>query len=101
MQTAQKITGKTIAAFFDQIQGGTRLTCLDNTYNENAPGISGIVGKVGKTSIMLMRDDSFNTFWLNRPKRVGDVVDLTHNTITYKIGRDEHTATWRIDGKDA
>jgi len=93
----QTITRKTIDAFFDQISGGTRLTCIDNTYNKQAPGITGIVGKAGKTSIMLMRHDSFNTFWINRPKRVCDVVEITSNTITYKIGRDEHTATWKIE----
>ena len=93
----QHISRKTIDAFFDQIKGGARLTCLANTYNEKAPGISGIVGKAGKTTIMLMRDDSLNTFWLNRPKRVRDVVELTNDTITYKIGRDEHTATWKVE----
>ena len=90
------ITRKSIDAFWSRAQVGTRLTCLANTYNRTAPGSTGVIERPGKTSMMLRRDTG-QAFWLTPPRNVRDVVTLTDDTITYHIGRDEHTATWRID----
>lgn len=90
------ITRKTIDAFWAKVSVGTRLTCLANTYRgEAAVGATGVLEKPGKTSMMLRRDDG-KAFWLYPPRTVSGVVALTDDTITYKIGRDEHTATWKI-----
>jgi hypothetical protein len=95
------ITAKTIAAFWAQCTEGTRMTCLDNTYNQRAPGTTGIITKSGKASMRLEQEDG-RIFWINPPQRVRDIVSLTDDTITYYLGRmDEignlHTATWKIE----
>ncbi len=92
----EKITRKTIDAFWSKVAKGTRLVCLANTYRgEDAVGATGVMEKTGKTSMMLREDDG-KTFWLYPPRNVSGVVALTEDTITYKIGNEDHTATWRI-----
>ena len=89
------ITRKTIDAFWARAKFGTRLTCLANTYNRYAPGKTGTVARPGKTAIAIRTDDG-HLFWINPPRNVRDVVALDGDTITYRIGRDHHTATWQI-----
>lgn len=94
MSNSGAITGKSIAAFWSRVAFGTRMTCLDNTFHSHRA--TGVVTKPGKTSLRLTTWEGRH-FWLNPPKRVSDVIALTHDTITYRIGNDHHTATWRID----
>lgn len=91
----EKITAKAIAAFWKQCKYGTRLTCLGNTYRD-AAGTTGIITKPGKTSIQLTRANG-DRFYLTPPRTVKGTVSLTDDTITYRLGNTEHTATWRID----
>jgi hypothetical protein len=93
----QAINGKAIAAFWEQVTEGTRLTCLGNTYRD-AAGTTGIVTKPGKASIQLTRDNG-ERFYLTPPRTVKDTVSLTADTITYKLKGTEYTATWKIEAQ--
>lgn len=89
------ITRKTIDAFWKRCEAGARLTCLDNTFRPRPEGIHHVT-RPGKTSVHLVDQDGHD-FWLSPPRRVSDVLELDGDTITYRIGRDDHTATWRIE----
>lgn len=91
-------TGKQIRAWLARIAPGVRLTCLANTYNSSAPGSSGKVMRVGKSFVVLKRDDG-QKFWLYPPVKVGRWVSIEGEAATYYIDplRGDHTATWRID----
>jgi hypothetical protein len=95
-----KPTGKAIKAWFDGLEVGTELYRGRNTYCDSKPakpyeiGRKYIVSRPGRWSVKLS-DTNGNTFWLSPPIRVGDVVALDDDSITYKIEhRGEHTATW-------
>lgn len=76
------------------------MVCTANTYREGAVGSRIRVDRVGKSFV-----DGFDhdhpggrrgAWRVTRPTRVRDVVSVDGRSITYKIGQDEHTATWEI-----
>lgn len=78
------------------VEGG-RIECVDNTYHRERGKTEYIgkvweVGKVGKTVWEPLGDKRFRgTF----PSRAGDVLAVDETEATWKIGRDDHTVTYR------
>lgn len=96
---AVKVSGKSVAEFYARMTEGERIECVENTYRLHmGTDLSGRVATVvrpGKTSVALEMDGG--PFHMVPPKRVADVLELTEDTITYRIpGREGYTATWRI-----
>lgn len=87
-----------LAAFKARIQAGTTLVCVENTYSAahgfDRSGLVATIVKAGKN----VHDATMNgkTYRMSMPTRASDVVALSEDTITYKVGRDDHTVTWRI-----
>lgn len=69
------------------------LECVENTYIPRQNGHRRIVGRVGKTSYACTVDGK--AFRGTIPTRVRDVVAISDDEITHKIGRDGHTVTLR------
>jgi len=91
-----KVTGKSIAAFYERMTVGAVVECLENTYIPSRAGMRGTVSRPGKTSIGLAFT-GVNGYRMSRPQRVSDVLELTEDTITYRMAeREGHTVTWRI-----
>jgi hypothetical protein len=94
---AVKVTGKSIAAFYERLQPGVRIECTENTYRPAAAGIGGQVLRSNKSTVTFRRDDNGTEGAIFRPGRVGIVRSITDDSITYDLARHAgHTATWRI-----
>lgn len=92
-----KVTGKSIAAFYERLQPGVRIECIENTYRPAAVGISGRVLRSNKSTVTFGRDDNGEEGAIFRPSHVGSVRSVTDDAITYDhVRRDGHTVTWRI-----
>jgi hypothetical protein len=73
--------------------------CLENTYIPGREGLRLKLRKVGRTVVVGIQengDRAGEPFHLTFPKRVRDVVDVTNSQVTYRIGRKDHTVTYRI-----
>lgn len=96
VDTAVKITGKSIAEFWARIETGTVLECTENTCLPERVGQRWTVTRPGKTSIIATMPEGGRAR-LNPPTRASDVIALTDDSITYKIEhREGHTATWKL-----
>lgn len=78
---------------------GGLVTCVENTYHRENGKLEYIgrvweVGKVGKT-VWSPRHGAFRGQF---PARAGDVVSVTETEATWKIGRGDHTVTYRKGG---
>lgn len=99
---AVKVTGKSIAAFYERWQPGTVVECTDNTFRAAAIGTAVTVLEGGTKTYSRVRlyqpDGTVKLTSIGRPDRVSKVTALTDDSITYAIFSDslEHTATWRI-----
>lgn len=93
-----KVSGKSVAAFFERWQPGTRVECIDNTYRAASIGMAGVVEHHKKTSNAVRFDETGKLGWLRVPEKVSKVTGMTDDTVTYAIFSDtlDHTATWRI-----
>lgn len=97
------ISKRSIDGWYDRLVPGSRLTCLKNEVWSPERAAERLYGRVfeyvsGKNTIRLREVGGTipdEVFWLNRPKRVADVVALSDVEITYVI-RDGLTSTWRI-----
>jgi hypothetical protein len=93
-------TRKDIEEFTSQLTTKTVLQRGANTYWQASStphdGERYIITRAGKTTISLSACGGGKTFHLDLPSRVGDVLAVDRDEITYRIGRGEHTATWRI-----
>jgi hypothetical protein len=93
-------TRKDIEEFTSQLTTGTVLQRGVNTYWQASStpheGHRYIITRAGKTTISLSACAGGKAFHLDLPRRLGDVLAVDRDEITYRIGRGEHTATWRI-----
>lgn len=98
METAVKITGASVREWFGRLTVGAVIECQGNSYRlsmgTDLTGKRATVSKAGKTSIELTMDGA--PFQMRPPARVGDITALTADSITYKVGRGEHTTTWKL-----
>ncbi len=92
----QTMIRRTIDAFYSRMTKGTRLTCIANTGNTQAIGITATVDQPARSIVGLVTDDG-QRLWLSAPRYIGDVVHIDSDTITYQVGREGQTVTWRID----
>lgn len=91
-----KVTRKSIDAFYARMTVGTVVECLENTYIKARVGVRGTVSQPGKTAISL-KAAGVDGYRMSLPERVSDVLELTEDTIRYKLAsREGHTVTWRI-----
>lgn len=88
-----------IDSWFANLTNGTRLICVSNTYLPVRNGVAFEIVKAGRSSFDLRQTDSPDAdsriFLLRAPGRVGDVVSLTSDTMTWRIGEGDHTVTWQ------
>lgn len=97
-----QVSAKSIAAFYARWTPGTQVECINNTYRAAAIGTTAAVlpNSTGTYTRLELREPGkpAKSAVIRRPKRVGDVTELTEDSITYAIFTDslEHTATWRI-----
>lgn len=100
METSIKVTGAGIRAFFEQLKYGTVIECQGNSYRlemgTDLTGYRAMVTRPGKTSISLRGMGDDKPFHMSPPSRAGDVLAITADSITYKVGRGEHTTTWKL-----
>lgn len=98
METSVKITGANVRAWFDQLKYGAVIECQGNTYRlamgTDLTGKRAMVKRPGKSSIGLEMDGK--PFAMRPPTKVSDVTELTADSVTYKVGRGEHTTTWKL-----
>lgn len=93
---AVKVSGKSIAAFYERMGVGAQVECIENTYIPSRAGIVGTVLRPGKTSLDL-EVAGVRGYQMSTPRRVSDVLEMTDDTIKYNLeSRDGHTVTWRI-----
>jgi hypothetical protein len=91
---------KDIEEFTSQLTTKTVLHRGANTYWQASStphqGQRYIITRAGKTTISLSACAGGKEFHLDLPRRVGDVLAVDAEEITYRIGPGAHTATWRI-----
>ena len=94
------ITRKTIDAFYARWTPGAVVTCDANTYLDRDGGKGKPEGEYvvigGKRAIQVAQHEG-ERWHITAPTKVGDVLALTSDSITYVIAtRAPHTVTWRI-----
>lgn len=89
-------TTANLTAFKQSVKAGDVLRCVENTYVPHRVGQRLHITKAGPTVCQGEMDGQ--GFRLEWPKRVSDVLEATETSITYRIGRGDHTATWAKDG---
>lgn len=93
------MTRKDLEAFKARVQVGTVLRCVENTYSRDVHGVNraGLLATITGPGVNVMGATADGKPWRwEWPSRLRDVIEVTGNRITYKIGRGEHTATWEI-----
>ena len=88
----QAYTKKQTSEFWAKCEPGSRLICRSNTYRAASVGLMREVVKLQKNSLAL-HGESGKTSWIFFPHQ-RDVLSIDGNTITYRIGIEDHTATW-------
>jgi hypothetical protein len=100
METSVKITGAAVREWFEQLKYGAVIECQGNSYRlamgTDLTGFRAMVTRPGKTSIGLRGVEDGQPFHMSPPARVGDVVELTADSVTYKVGRGDHVTTWKL-----
>lgn len=72
---------------------GAEVECVENTYIPKRNGQRWTVGAVGKS---FWRPTGGDNFYGNIPTKAGDVIAVDAGvSATWKIGRDDHTVTYR------
>jgi hypothetical protein len=101
MRTVEKVR-----ALFSE---GAVLECVENTYRPELNGSRRRIDKLGKTFADCTTLDGPDAgkpggFYMSLPSRAGDVVELTDDTVTYRLDGPaandgaEHTVTLRVVG---
>jgi hypothetical protein len=80
---------------------GAVVECVENTYRPVLNGSTRRVTGVRKSSLdveLLSGHDAGKPggFVMALPARAGDVLSLSDDTVTFRIGRGEHTCTFRV-----
>lgn len=77
---------------------GTVLRCVENTYSIthgiDRSGKLATITKTGTNVFSATMDGK--PYRMELPRRAYDVVSVSDERITYRIGRDDHTVTWEI-----
>jgi hypothetical protein len=83
--------------FYDGMEGHL-IETVENTYRPELNGMRSRVEKVGRTVIDIRPIDGPHAgkrFRGTMPKRASDVIAANDHTATFRIGRDDHTVTYR------
>jgi hypothetical protein len=85
-----------LAAVRDLFPEGSTIECVQNSYIPRRAGCRLVVTKAGATYREGLLDGS-EQFRLRLPARARDIMAFSpdERCITYLIGREMHTATWR------
>lgn len=79
---------------------GAVIECVENTYRPELNGSRRRVSAVRKSSldveVLSGHDAGKPGFVMALPARAGDVLSRSANTVTFRIGRGEHTCTFRV-----
>jgi hypothetical protein len=73
--------------------------CVENTYRPELNGTRRRVTRVQKQRLgveVLTGPGAGKPFDLVLPSRAGDVLALTSEQVTFRLGREEHTVTYRV-----
>lgn len=74
---------------------GETVECVENTYIPDRAGRRFVIGTVGKSVWSPSGEGNYRGSF---PTRAGDVVSVDETSATWKIGRGEHTVTYRRVG---
>jgi hypothetical protein len=78
---------------------GAEVECVDNTYRPELNGTSRRITRVQKQRLgveVLSGPGVGEPFDMVLPSRARDVIELTADRVKYRLGRGEHTATYRV-----
>jgi hypothetical protein len=91
---------RTLETIRDLFPLGGIIECVENTYRPILNGSRRRVTGVRKSSldveVLSGPDAGKRGFVMTLPARAGDVLTLSEDTVTFRIGRSEHTCTFRV-----
>lgn len=90
---------KTTKTFRERLHVGTVLRCVENTYSMQTHGVdrSGKLATITKVGVNVFSAEmDGKPYRMTFPARKSDVVSVSDDRITHKIGRGDHTVTWEI-----